>query len=314
MSTRYVWDLYGIKTVVSETTETVLNALCLNSKGHFRVGTSYSISGGVISLQDSEDVPATTNQNYYFAYSSRYAVIYDEQKKANVPPVFHYTEGDKTKTWYAHGYENTPSKNTELFCSYGSGHSDFLQFESITPTEVTSSDGKKKGSISNSSKLYPDDGSSGSNWYVYKGSDSIDPLSVTYSNNRPERGGAVTVTVDAPANTLGGTVSYLYQYSTNGGLSWTTDGAATTEKQKQITVPDGSEQFMARVRAQDDIGFTSADYVSGENLTVQTMNLWVGVNGEAKRARKLWVGVNGVARPVVRGWVGDENGVARRWF
>lgn len=110
------------------------------------------------------------------------------------------------------------------------------------------------------------------------------------------------------------TVSYLYQYSTNSGVSWVTVGTATADTQMEITIPDGAEQFMARVRAQDDIGFTSADYVSGANVDVQTMRLWAGVNGVAKEGRKLWVGVNGTARPVVRGWVGDESGTARRWF
>lgn len=113
---------------------------------------------------------------------------------------------------------------------------------------------------------------------------------------------------------LGYTISYLYQYSANNGTSWITVGSATADTQKEITVPDKAEQFMARVRAQDDIGFTSADYVAGENLTVQTMLLWVGVDGVARRGRKMWVGVNGEARPIVHGWVGDENGKARRWF
>lgn len=110
------------------------------------------------------------------------------------------------------------------------------------------------------------------------------------------------------------TVSYLYQYSTNSGASWITVGTATADAQIEITIPESAEQFMARVRAQDDIGFTSADYVAGANLAVQTMRLWVGVVSAAKQGRKLWIGVGGTARPVVRGWVGDENGKARRWF
>lgn len=110
------------------------------------------------------------------------------------------------------------------------------------------------------------------------------------------------------------TVSYLYQYSTDGGLTWLTAGSATTDTQKEIIVPENAEQFKARVKAQDDIGFTSADYVSGNNVEVQTMRLWAGIGGEAREGCKLWVGVNGAARPAARGWVGDENGKARRWF
>lgn len=111
-----------------------------------------------------------------------------------------------------------------------------------------------------------------------------------------------------------GTISYLYQYSTNGGQTWTSVGNATTNTQKEVTVPESAEQFMVRVRAQDDIGFTSTDYVAGSNLEVQIMRLWVGVDNVAHKGKKLWVGVDGVARRAVRAWVGDENGTARRWF
>lgn len=110
------------------------------------------------------------------------------------------------------------------------------------------------------------------------------------------------------------TVSYLYQYSTNGGASWVNAGGITTDTQKEITIPNDAEQFMVRVRAQDDIGFTSNDYVSGANLTVQTIRLWIGVANTAKQGRKLWIGVDGKARRAVRAWVGDETGKARRWF
>lgn len=47
----------------------------------------------------------------------------------------------------------------------------------------------------------------------------------------------------------GYTVSYHYQYSTNGGASWTTAGSATADTQMEIMVPDKAEQFMVRVRA-----------------------------------------------------------------
>lgn len=130
---------------------------------------------------------------------------------------------------------------------------------------------------------------------------------------------AVSIQSDAAAYLpdevdLGYTVSYLYQYSINGGSSWITVGSATEDTQIEIIIPENAEQFMARARAQDDIGFTSADYVAGTNLAVQTMRLWVGAANAAKQGQKLWVGVGGTARQVVRGWVGDENGKARRWF
>ena len=161
---------------------------------------------------------------------------------------------------------------------------------------------------------FPNNEQSGGFWYAFKGSDNIDPMSVAYSAEKPERGEAVTVTINPQANSLGGTVSYLYQYSIDGGRSWTSSGNETTDTEKTITVPSNAEQFMVRVRASDNLGFTSADYVSGKNLAVQTMKLWVGVDNKARPGKKLWVGVDGKARPVAAGWVGDDNGKARRWF
>lgn len=113
---------------------------------------------------------------------------------------------------------------------------------------------------------------------------------------------------------LGGTVFYQYQYSLDGGNIWSSAGAKTTSMEMEIMIPDGAEQFMARVRASDDWGFVSTDYITGNNVMVQTMRLWMGVENTARRGRKLWVGVDGKSRPVVRAWVGDESGKARRWF
>ena len=178
-----------------------------------------------------------------------------------------------------------------------------------------SSQGAFISNVSGDSKsTYPEDGSQGDNWYVYKGSNSIDPLSITYSSSRPERGERVTVMLNPRANALGGTVSYLYQCSIDGGRTWATAGEATTETEKEITVPSNAERFTVRVRAQDDIGFTSTDYVTGSTVEVQTMKLWVGVDNKARPGRKLWVGIDGKARPVAAAWVGDENGKARKWF
>lgn len=113
---------------------------------------------------------------------------------------------------------------------------------------------------------------------------------------------------------LGGTVFYQYQYSLDGGNTWLNAGTETTATETEIMIPDGAEQFVARVRASDDWGFISTDYITGSNVMVQTMRLWMGVEHAARRGRKLWVGVDGKARQVVRAWVGDENGKAKRWF
>jgi hypothetical protein len=124
-------------------------------------------------------------------------------------------------------------------------------------------------STSTSSSKYPTNGASGSYWYVYQGSDSIDPTAVSYSTTSPKGGEAITIKVtESSSNTYGGTISYVYQYSTDGGSSWTTLTTATSTS-ASYTIPAGTTQFQARVYAKDNYGFTSSTYVTGSNLTVQ---------------------------------------------
>lgn len=108
-------------------------------------------------------------------------------------------------------------------------------------------------------------GAQGGNAYVYSGSDNIDPTAVSYSAS-PQAGKPVTVTVTPRSNTYGGTIYYQYQYSTNGGTTWTDAGAKTADTNKAITIPAGATQFRARVLASDNMGFMSTTYVTGTNI------------------------------------------------
>ena len=113
----------------------------------------------------------------------------------------------------------------------------------------------------------PADGVSGNYWYTYLGSDNIDPTAVGYSTTTPKGGENITIRVTARSNTYGGTISYRYQYSINGGQSWT-DAGTTTATSKTVTVPKGAPTFQARVLASDNMGFTSSTWVTGAKLTV----------------------------------------------
>lgn len=165
---------------------------------------------------------------------------------------------------------------------------------------------------SNASGAYPQDGEQDSYWYTYKGSDSIDPTELSYSTDAPKGGESVTVTLTPAANTYGGTISYQYQCQVDGG-SWTNAGAATTATSKDIVVPKGAETFRVRALASDDMGFTSADYVTGAELEVQNLVADIGVANEAHAVDKLFIGVGGVAHEVVAAFIG-VNGEARELF
>lgn len=325
MSERYVWDKYGTKTQINESIRSATSGeLYINSSSRrlrFRVATSYTVnSDGSISLQGAKTVElpsytgGTVQRSYEPVSSYPYCAIYDVNSKAyNVPPILYcgnvgiaYWEFKYMGDGYTM-YVGLVDSTTSAVNNY-----DVL---AITPTQQTVSSGVRVGQASSAEPgTYPNGGVSGSNWYVFKGSDSIDPLGVGYSADRLEKGKPVTVEINAPGNTLGGTVSYQYQYSIDGGKSWTSAGNATTGIKKEITIPENAEQFMARVRAQDDIGFVSNDYVSGPNLTVRTMRLWAGVDGKARQGKELPVGIDSKARPAVHAWVGDGGGKARRFL
>lgn len=132
--------------------------------------------------------------------------------------------------------------------------------------------GTSVGTVSNSSNsAYPSAGISGSNWYTYQGSDSIDATAVSYSNQSPMGGQPITINVTPTTPTYGGTIQYTYQVQLSGG-SWTTIATKTTATSQQYTIPAGTTSFAARVVANDTWGFSSSTYTTGSTLTV-TNNL-----------------------------------------
>ena len=121
-----------------------------------------------------------------------------------------------------------------------------------------------------SSGAYPSNGSSGSNWYVYQGSDTIDPAAVSLPASI-FGGDTVTATVTPSAGKVyGGTVTYTWQYRLDGG-AWQSLASGTAATQ-QLTVPAGTNTVEVQVRANDDLGFTSSTWVSSGAVSV-TNNL-----------------------------------------
>ena len=118
-----------------------------------------------------------------------------------------------------------------------------------------------------SSSAYPIDGKSGSYWYVSKGSDTIDPASVTYPAS-PNGGELIDITI-APSTGIkfGGTVKYKVEYQLDGG-SWQTAVDATTTTTVSVLIPAGTQTFRARATASDNMGFTSTTAVTGATVSV----------------------------------------------
>lgn len=164
---------------------------------------------------------------------------------------------------------------------------------------------------SSSSNAYPNDGQLNGYTYKYQGSDNIDPASIGYPADDLSTGKITVYVTPSNQQKYGGTITYRYEYRRNNG-SWillTTTTATTTT----YTIPDGTNALQFRVKASDNLGFTSADYVTGPIVDVWGAKIYVGVDGKAQRVSKVYVGINGKARQVVKGYVG-VNGKAKRFL
>lgn len=150
-------------------------------------------------------------------------------------------------------------------------------------------------------------------WRVYKGSDIIDPIGITYSTTDLYVGETVAIQAAPRTPTYGGTIYYQYQYSTNGGKTWTNIGSRTTSTSKEVTIPAGATQFQARVIASDGWGFTSSTPVSGQNLAVSQLKAYATVSGIHKAGAKMFVIVDGKVREISKGYA-TVGGIIRKLF
>ena len=118
-----------------------------------------------------------------------------------------------------------------------------------------------------SSGYYPTNDEDGGYYYVRQGSDEVDPTAVMVPDDIDD---GTTIQISITPNTgktFGGTISYTYQYRYDGG-SWQTL-TTTTAVTASLAVPkDQYKTLEVRVRAQDDMGFTSSTWVSSGVKTI----------------------------------------------
>lgn len=104
--------------------------------------------------------------------------------------------------------------------------------------------------------------SSSGYYYVHEGSDNIDPQAVTLPDPIDD-GTTIQITVTPSTEKVhSGTVSYTYQYRYDSSWQWQTL-TTTTALTASLQVPKDTYQTLeVRVRAQDNLGFTSTTWVS----------------------------------------------------
>lgn len=289
MATRYVWQKSNTTQVTANTVsgssnyQGRVNLNILNSSDitsgtmYFRVGTGISIQNGKFIINSAETV--TPNYHDFIAWG--------DSGDTSIDVYFGVSSNSSTTTferaYRITGYSsNTGGAGSSFLLRIGYNASSEIMFLetnqgslgqcSGTAYEYTVGKGSAVGYVSNStSSAYPTDGGSGSYWYTYQGSDSIDATAVGYSTQAPMGGQPITINVTPATPTYGGTIQYTYQVQLSGG-SWTTIATKTTATSQQYTIPAGTTSFAARVVANDTWGFSSSTYTTGSTITV-TNNL-----------------------------------------
>lgn len=136
------------------------------------------------------------------------------------------------------------------------------------------------GSMSSgTSNSFPENGEKGDYWYVSKGSDNIDPVSLTYTD-AVKAGENVTLTITpSTGTTLGGNISYVIQTTVN-GTDWY-DAGETSGTSYTVTVPADAIVWNVRVYAKDDTGFTSSTYIYGNGVDTYVNVIRVGISPDS---------------------------------
>ena len=173
-----------------------------------------------------------------------------------------FTLSGSITDWPDHESGTTYRYESEPY-AISSAYYDGLQWknENVTYYVVYSYTQSIKGTTSygnissSSSSKYPNNNYSGSYWYVYKGSDSIDPT-VSITPNPGKGGELVTINITpSTGNVYGGTIKYKVTYSLDGG-SETVLNESTSETSLQLLVPKGTDSLTVYVTASDNMGFT----------------------------------------------------------
>lgn len=284
MSIRYVWGRYNVKSEI-ETNETVYdnidsrgcivasssnwlcNAYTFGEDGYYHV--DESDSNKLMSASGSNQVK---HYQYCISKSDQYPgpardPIGDILIEHHIPPTY---EGEETGTYSIwDSYRYTDDEILRIFAILETSSIKTrgeISATIVSPTTVESAGSLIKYLSSGTRNLYPtndkhDDGY----WYKLRGRDIIDPT-IAY-DNKLIFGQSITIQLTRSTSIqYGGTITYDYQVNID-GTNWV-DIGSTTATSMNYTIPATATQFQARVRARDNMGFTSTTWVTGPLATV----------------------------------------------
>ena len=248
MSTRYVCEKWNRNAVITYTE----NWSSFDPQGsHSSMNLTYNDYDGWYLNYSFDPSTGTVDMSDYLSYE-------DYQENSS----YYYRT---TVYWSATGYyvyfNGNPNNNKTVNFNRTQYFKRRLGYSGESKTNITSSTTYSKGTTSygnitaSSSSNYPNNNYSGSYWYVYKGSDSIDPT-VSITPNPGKGGELVTINITpSTGNVYGGTIKYKVTYSLDSG-SETVLNESTSETSLQLLVPKGTESLTVYVTASDNMGFT----------------------------------------------------------
>lgn len=256
MATRNVWSKWNVSKVLTQYSENPYSGFCLNSNAGSSPVIYYSSNvninaDGTLTLVSPVTYTEKSNNwknlnGFYWNDKLSGNMVYRDGKAQIM------LRADDDGVYYQiWGYGADSSAGTVKFYK-----------------ATVKAGGTSYGNVSSiSANAYPADNYSGNYWYTLLGTDVIDPASVSYDT--PHGGELLDIIVTPSASIqYGGTISYKYEISTDGGVTWDIANASTTATTISVLVPAGAETFQARVTASDDMGFTSTDAVMGESMNV----------------------------------------------
>ena len=261
MSTRYVWGQYTRETQYNYVTR--YRDTSKSSSGDYDIGIGNS---GTFTASSSGCSLSTTTGRYSYRSSSTYTHSINERYhyiSLILSGATSYVYADEWRGFY--GFVAGASQDGLTSVSGYVLH----QSEKYTDTVPYYVQGSFIAYLSSSnSSAYPSNSYTGSYWYVSQGSDNIDAVEVILPAE--VKGGEDMEVQVTPSNSkkYGGNITYTIEY--NFGSGWQSYGelGEYDSASFMINVPWGSESAQVRVKAKDDLGFTSSTYTTSNQATV----------------------------------------------
>lgn len=266
MSTRYVWNRHDIKNTttysrVKQGDTNDINGIYIVKGSDVRIASSYTINQSTGLFQAAGNNKFMKPDEY--AYCDQYPYAFCQPYGTTTIDYATLYEAPSHSDRYHWG---TFDNNTRLNVWDGDDNErtsfPYYGLQKNTSQSAGAQNGVYSSAINNT---YPSNGISGSYWYVYRGSDNIDP-SISYDNKQTLTKEVTISLTPSTSIQYGGTITYDYQVNID-GTNWV-DIGSTTATSMNYTIPATATQFQARVRARDNMGFTSTTWVTGPLATV----------------------------------------------